>query len=140
MIAEEHGMGLPENYYAFTLGDALFVVFLMYTVTGCRRKTKNWDWTLGQIQYDWFRLTLQNSNAHHKFVFAHHNRGQGRGGVIPAKGCEWGGYGNNGNGAREFDKMRPGWELPHTQVDGTIRRGHLFQGHDHLYARENWTG
>lgn len=140
MIAEEHGMGLPENYYAFTWGDALFVVLDVYRDCDVDEKPKNWDWTLGQTQYDWFRLTLQNSNAHHKFVFAHHNRGQGRGGVIPAKGCEWGGYGNNGNGAWEFDKMRPGWELPIHKLMERYGVDIFFQGHDHLYAWEKLDG
>lgn len=49
-----------------------------------------WNWTLGLPQYTWLKNTLENSTATHKFVFAHHVRGQGRGGISNAKLFEWG--------------------------------------------------
>ena len=30
-----------------------------------------WNWTLGQQQYNWFKQTLQESTAKFKFVFSH---------------------------------------------------------------------
>lgn len=137
---EPHGIGFPENYYAFTWGDALFVVLDVYRDCDVDEKPKNWDWTLGKDQYDWLKNTLETSTAAHKFVFAHHNRGQGRGGALPARGYEWGGYGNNGNGDWEFDKMRPGWAMPIHQLMVTNGVDIFFQGHDHLYAKEVMDG
>ncbi|MCC7245445.1 MAG: T9SS type A sorting domain-containing protein, partial [Saprospiraceae bacterium] len=99
-------------------------------------KPKNWDWTLGETQYNWLKTTLENNHSPYKFVFAHHNRGQGRGGAIPARGYEWGGYGNNGNGSWEFDQMRPGWAMPIHQLMVANGVDIFFQGHDHLYAWE----
>lgn len=136
MIVEPYGIGFPENYYAFTWGDALFVVLDVYRDCDVDEKPKNWDWTLGKTQYDWLKNTLEISTAPLKFVFAHHNRGQGRGGIEPARGFEWGGYGNNGDGAYEFGQMRPGWSKPIHQlmVDNGVQI--FFQGHDHLFAWE----
>lgn len=140
MTVEPHGIGLPENYYAFTWGDALFVVLDVYRDCDIDEKPKNWDWTLGKNQYDWLKKTLETSTAEHKFVFAHHNRGQGRGGIVPARGYEWGGYGNNGNGDWEFDQMRPGWDMPIHQLMVANGVDIFFQGHDHLYAKEQMDG
>lgn len=137
LTQEAYEIGYPENYYAFTWGDALFVVLDVYRDCDVDEKPKNWDWTLGETQYNWLKTTLETSNATHKFVFAHHNRGQGRGGVLPARGYEWGGYGNNGNGAWEFDQMRPGWAMPIHQLMVANGVNIFFQGHDHLYAWES---
>jgi hypothetical protein len=138
--AEDYGIGYPENYFAFTWGDAQFVVLDVYRDCDEEEKPKNWDWTLGETQYNWFKTTLETSTAKYKFVFAHHNRGQGRGGVLPARGYEWGGYGNNGNGAWEFDQMRPGWAMPIHQLMVANGVNIFFQGHDHLYAWEQMDG
>ncbi|MFN5377520.1 MAG: metallophosphoesterase family protein, partial [Ignavibacteria bacterium] len=137
-IVEPHGIELPENYYAFTWGDALFVVLDVYRHCDVNEKPQNWDWTLGEVQYKWFKKTLESSKAKYKFVFAHHTRGQGRGAVVTAKGAEWGGYSNKGT--YEFDKMRPGWGEPIHQL--MVKNGVTiyFQGHDHLYAKEELDG
>lgn len=137
---EPYGIGYPENYYAFTWGDALFVVLDVYRDCDVSDKPQNWEWTLGETQYNWLHNTLESSTARHKFVFAHHNRGQGRGGIEPARGFEWGGYGNNGNGAWEFDQMRPGWDMPIHQLMVANHVNIFFQGHDHLYAWEQMDG
>lgn len=137
---EPYGIDFPENYYAFNWGDALFVVLDVYRDCDVNEKPKNWEWTLGKTQYDWLKNTLETSSATHKFVFAHHNRGQGRGGVEPARGYEWGGYGNNGTGAWEFDQMRPGWALPIHQLMVANGVDIFFQGHDHLFAWEEMDG
>ncbi len=135
---EEYGIGQPENYYAFEWGDALFVVLDAYRYFSGNAKPRGWEWTLGQEQYDWFRQTLETSNAPYKFVFIHHILGQTRGGVAVAGGYEWGGY--NQKGVWEFDKMRPGWPLPIHQL--MVQNGVqvFFQGHDHLFAKEELDG
>lgn len=138
MVTEGFNMGLPENYYAFEWGDALFVILDVYRHCDINEKPQNWDWTLGKTQYDWFKKTLETSTAKQKFVFAHHTRGQGRGGIKTAKGAEWGGYSNNN--VYQFDTQRPGWGLPIHQL--MVKNGVkiFFQGHDHLYAKEALDG
>jgi len=139
--------GAETGYYSFTHGDALFVVIDFYwhsdvavdNVAGGGAKRSNlWDITLGDEQYQWFKQTLEDSDAKYKFVFTHHVLGTGRGGIENAKLYEWGGY--NQQGTWEFDKMRPGWEFPIHQLmvenDVTI----FFQGHDHLFAKQQLDG
>jgi hypothetical protein len=141
---ENFGIGLPENYYSWTWGDALFVVLDVYrteifpgATPADGSKPTNWDWTLGQSQYLWMRGVLENSTATHKFVFAHHSRGQGRGGSSWATGYEWGGMQNN---QYKFDQYRPGWGKPIQKVFEDIGVDIFFQGHDHLYAKEQLNG
>jgi hypothetical protein len=138
-------VGLRENYYSWTWGDALFVVLdpYWYTTAG---KTAGWDWTLGKTQYDWLRTTLENSKAKYKFVFAHQleggfdmgTTGNGRGGAEAAMMYEWGGQ--NADGSWGFDQNRPGWGKPIQQllVDNNVTA--FFHGHDHLYAYQQLNG
>jgi glutaredoxin-related protein len=137
MVSEGNNIGLPENYYAFEWGDALFVVLDVYRHCDVNEKPKNWEWTLGKTQYDWLKTTLENSKSKQKFVFAHHNLGQGRGGIVPAKGFEWGGIDGNQN---KFAANRPGWAMPIHQL--MVKNGVkiFFQGHDHLFAKEQLDG
>lgn len=137
-VKEAHGMDLPENYYAFTWGDALFVVLDVYRHCDINEKPQNWDWTLGKTQYDWLKQTLETSKAKYKFVFGHHTRGQGRGAIVTAKDYEWGG--NNGKNTYEFDTKRAGWGLPIHQLMVNNGVNIFFQGHDHLYAKESLDG
>ena len=141
---ENFGIETPENYYSWTWGDALFVVLDVYrteifpgATPADGSKPTNWDWTLGYSQYLWMRNILENSTATHKFVFAHHSRGQGRGGIVWAPGFEWGGM----QGTQyKFDQYRPGWEKPIHQVFVDSGVDIFFQGHDHLYAKEQLNG
>ncbi len=142
--------GAETGYYSFTHGDALFVVIDFYwhsgiavdNTAGAKNATKQqrdlWDVTLGDEQYQWFKKTLETSMAKYKFVFAHHVLGTGRGGIEMAKLYEWGGH--NQKGVWEFDTKRPGWELPIHQV--MVKNGVtiFFQGHDHLFARQELDG
>ena len=136
---EPYGMGNPENYFSWNWGDALFVVLDVYRdQCDSSAKPTNWDWTLGLPQYTWLKNTLENSNAKYKFVFAHHVRGQGRGGITNAKLFEWGGY--EQNGTYSFANKRPGWAKPIHQlfVDNGVNI--FFQGHDHVFAHEVMDG
>ena len=137
---EPYGIGNPENYYAFTWGDALFVVLDVYrNQCDSSAKPKNWDWSLGLPQYTWLKNTLESSTAKYKFVFAHHTRGEGRGGINTARYFEWGGYEADGL-TWGFSAKRPGWEKPIHQlfVDNGVNI--FFQGHDHLFAHEELDG
>jgi hypothetical protein len=142
----EH-IGLLRDYYAWTWGDALFVVIDPYwhspvavdSVYGGGDKTKDpWAITHGEAQYRWLKGTLEGSTARYKFVFAHHVNGRGRGGVEVAKEYEWGG--SNDKGVYEFDTKRPGWGLPIHQLLARNKVTVFFQGHDHIFARQSLDG
>ncbi|MFZ4545427.1 MAG: T9SS type A sorting domain-containing protein [Saprospiraceae bacterium] len=140
MNNEGFGIGQPENYYAFEWGDALFVILDVYRHCDVNEKPQKWDWTLGKTQYDWLKSTLEDSKSKYKFVFAHHTRGQGRGGVGTAKGYEWGGYNGDSGSNYQFDIYRPGWGLPIHQLMKKNGVNIFFQGHDHLFAKEELDG
>ena len=133
--AEAFGMGLPENYYAWEWGDALFVVLDSWRGYTVSVKPRDWEWTLGKDQYDWLKRTLETSKAKFKFVFAHHALGETRGGVAVAKLAEWGGYNSDGR-TWGFDTNRPGWAMPIHQLMVNNGVNIFFQGHDHLFAKE----
>jgi hypothetical protein len=137
--AEEFGIGLPENYYAWEWGDALFVVLDAYRGYTSSAKPRGWDWTLGQDQYDWFKRTLETSTAKFKFVVAHHTLGETRGGATTARLFEWGGYEANGT-TWGFAANRPGWAMPIHQLMVANGVNIFFQGHDHLFAKEDVDG
>jgi len=146
-------IGHLKDYYAWTWGDALFVVLDNYWHSpsrvdnplhegpGAHGGNKDRDWwgiTLGDAQYHWFKQTLEQSKAEYKFVFAHHVLGTGRGGVDECDLYEWGG--KNKHGDWEFNQKRPGWELPVHQL--MVKHGVtiFFQGHDHIFARQEHDG
>jgi len=133
---EPYGIGYPENYYAWTWGGALFVVLDVYRYESkTSDKPQGWDWSLGLAQYTWLKNTLEKSTARYKFVFAHHIRGQGRGGVTNAKLYEWGGYEADGI-SYGFNSKRPGWGKPIHKLFVDNKVNIFFQGHDHVFAHE----
>lgn len=141
-------IGVLRNYYAWEWGDALFVVIDPYwsspvTVDsglgGRGTKTANkWEITHGDDQYRWLKQTLEQSRAKWKFVFAHHVLGTGRGGVEIADEFEWGG--RNQNGSWGLSQNRPGWATPIHQLFVATGVTVFFQGHDHLFARQELDG
>jgi hypothetical protein len=142
----EH-IGLLRDYYAWTWGDALFVVIDPYwhspepvdtPFRGGRKSRDPWSATLGETQYKWLKQTLEGSKTKFKFVFAHHVNGTGRGGTEEADLYEWGG--KNRAGDWEFDEKRPGWELPVHQLMARAGVTILFQGHDHVFAKQEKDG
>lgn len=140
-------IGLLRDYYAWTWGDALFVVIDPYwhspkavdNVYGGGEKTRDkWNVTLGIEQYQWLKRTLELSKAKFKFVFTHHVLGSGRGGIEQADLFEWGG--KNKKGVDEFAQKRPGWALPIHQLMAKNGVTIFFQGHDHVFARQQLDG
>jgi hypothetical protein len=142
-------IGTLKDYYAFEWGNALFVVIDPYwhsnipvdNIPGSRDKKERkdpWGITLGAEQYQWLKKTLESSKTKYKFVFSHHVSGRGRGGVERAKYFEWGGFAQNGDW--QFDKYRPGWEIPIHQLMVKNKVTIFFQGHDHLFARQELDG
>lgn len=142
-------IGLLKDYYAFEWGNALFVVIDPYwhsdvavdnqpNIEGNKGKKDPWSITLGIKQYEWLKKTLENSKSKFKFVFAHHVNGTGRGGVERAKYYEWGGFGQNGQW--QFDSYRSGWDMPIHQLFINNKVSIFFQGHDHLFAKQELDG
>jgi hypothetical protein len=140
-------IGLLRDYYAWTWGDALFAVIDPYwhspvpvdNAFGSREKTRDlWAATLGDDQYRWLKKTLEESKARYKFVFAHHVLGTGRGGIEQADLFEWGG--KNKKGVNEFAQRRPGWDLPIHPLMAKNGVTIFFQGHDHIFVRQQLDG
>ncbi len=153
-LAGDH---LREDYYAWTWGNALFVVIDPYWYTTTKPYIGNtgggessdtgsgnrWDWTLGLQQFNWLKQTLQNSTAEYKFIFAHHMTGGasdygGRGGAVPANLVEWGGYNVDGI-TWGWDTNRPVSQWGSEPVHQIMVDNHVsafFHGHDHQYAYE----
>jgi hypothetical protein len=140
-------IGLLRNYYAWTWGDALFVVIDPYwsspvpvdNVLGKAPKTiDKWDITHGDAQYQWLKQTLEQSTAKYKIVFAHHVLGTGRGGIEEAPYYEWGGMNENDNWG--FTGYRPAWPLPIHQLMVAKHVTIFIQGHDHLFVRQQLDG
>ena len=131
---------------------------------GGRGQRDLWQITLGDEQYKWLQATLTQSNAKFKFVFSHHVSGTGRGGVEVAPYYEWGGQDRRGGGGggrnrqgaagdaqpeppaaparglERFFQMRPKWEKPIHALMRDTGVTIFFQGHDHLYARQELDG
>lgn len=138
-------IGQLRDYYAFTWGDALFVVIDPYwhspqTVDnqfGAGRDQKKnrdlWNVTLGDAQYRWFKQTLETSTARYKFVFTHHVLGTGRGGIEEATSYEWG-------DSAGLAAHRTGWEKTIHQLMAENQVTIFFQGHDHLFAAQELDG
>ncbi|MBY0263098.1 MAG: metallophosphoesterase, partial [Phycisphaerales bacterium] len=97
-----------------------------------------WQITLGDVQYLWLGKTLRESKAKFKFVFSHHVSGTGRGGIEVAGLYEWGG--EDRRGVDRFFQMRPKWEKPIHDLMRDTGVTIFFQGHDHLYARQELDG
>ena len=141
-------IGQLRDYYAWTWGDALFVVIDPYwhsaqTVDNTfgdkghgqalKGKRDLWEITLGDAQYQWFKQTLETSNAKYKFVFAHHVNGTGRGGIELANTFEWGDVAN-------LAAHRSGWDKTIQQIMAENHVTIFFQGHDHLFVHQELDG
>jgi len=131
-------IGKRGSYYAWTWGDAQFIVLDPYWYTNPKPDaTHGWYWSLGKVQYDWLKKTLENSTSKFKFVFAHQIVGgdsQGRGGVEFADKFEWGG--NNLDGSNGWQTNRPGWYKPIKDLLEEHRVNIFFHGHDHFFGKQ----
>ena len=142
----EPTLGSPRDaYYAWTWGDALFVVLDPFWYSLDKPKSgsmeDNWNWTLGKDQYDWLNTTLEDSPARFKFIFIHHLVGgskEARGGIEFANLFEWGG--NNADGSYGFETQRPGWGKPIHQILVENKVSAVFHGHDHIFVKQEIDG
>jgi len=138
-------IGQLRDYYAFTWGDALFVVLDQYwhspvTVDnqfGSDREQKAkrdlWQVTIGDAQYQWFKQTLESSTSKYKLVFSHHVLGTQRGGIEVAGKYEWGDAANLAANRRSWEKT-----IHQLMVDNHVTI--YFQGHDHLFVHQELDG
>ncbi len=162
--AEIYGDQFREDYYAWTWGDALFVVIdpFQYTMnlpyapgsagegTNDIQDGDQWSWTLGAEQFNWFKQTLENSDAKYKFVFSHQmlggipnltisgvGPGYVRGGAGAASYFEWGG--KNADGTEGFTAHRNEEDFGTTPIHQFMVENGVsayFHGHDHQYVYE----
>jgi len=142
------GIGSLRSCYAWTWGDALFVTLDPYwystnsvdTAYAESQHPNNNTWlvTHGDPQYFWLKNTLEQSHAKFKFVFAHHVMGTGRGGIEEAVQYEWGGQ--NVDGTWGFTTNRPNWPLTIHELFVSNNVTIFFQGHDHLFVRQQLDG
>ena len=129
------------NHYAFSYGDALFILLDPFGSTTTKPTTDPWAWTLGRAQYDWLIQTLQTSTELWRFVFIHHLVGGdrlGRGGVEVARSFEWGGA--DPDGTPNFGVRRPDWGVPIHDLLVAFGVSAVFKGHDHVYVRQELDG
>ena len=142
------GIGPLRSCYAWTWGDALFVTLDPYWYSTNAVDTayaesqhptgNNWSVTHGDPQYFWLKQTLEQSQAKFKFVFAHHVMGTGRGGIEEAVQYEWGGQ--NVDGTWGFATNRPNWPMTIHQLMVSNNVTIFFQGHDHIFVRQQLDG
>jgi 3',5'-cyclic AMP phosphodiesterase CpdA len=122
------GGSVNQDYYAFTWGDALFVVLNVMTYTPTCHLLDYQpglpdDWTLGAAQLDWLRTTLASSTAKWKFTFIHHTVGGAAGDAVNSA------YG------------RGGGQAAHVGEQDTIHKMLMqygvqifFYAHDHVFT------
>lgn len=117
-----------QDYYAFTWGDALFVVLnvMSYTPTNhglADDPGRPDDWTLGIQQLEWLNQTLANTTSKWRFLFIHHAVGGAGGNPIDSA------YGRGGGRAAYVGEQ--------ALVHSLMRRYGvqiMFYGHDHVFT------
>lgn len=117
-----------QDYYAFTWGDALFIVLNVMTYTPtCHLLSYDIglpdDWTLGDAQKAWLGQTLAAATSKWRFLFIHHTVGGAAG--DPADSA----YGRGGGQAARVGEQS--WVH-----DLMLKYGVqiFFYGHDHVFT------
>ena len=126
-----------QNYFAWTWGDALFVVLDVHRYTnvgGTYPRTVD-EWTLGSSQLQWMERVLTVSKARWKFVFAHHLVG----------GYGWDVFGRKrntnyvyGRGGARYAHV--GEQVRITRIMNSTGAKFFFYGHDHVFAHQQAAG
>jgi len=120
-----------QDYYAFTWGDALFVVLNVFTYTPTCHLLSAYpgspdDWTLGDAQLEWLQTTLAGSSAKWKFLLIHHPVGGNAGNDDDSA------YGRGGGRAAQVGQQ--------AIVHAMMRQYGVqifFYGHDHVFTDMN---
>jgi len=164
-----YGDQYRENYYAWTWGDALFVVIDPFQYTMNLPYAPNtagegsddpfdgdqWSWTLGAEQFNWLKQTIENSDALYKFVFSHqmvggiprdisvNTAGYVRGGAEAAGYFEWGGRDSDGTWVFNDPGYRDVVDFGSTPIHQLFVENGVsayFHGHDHQFVYETRDG
>ncbi len=123
------GGGPREDYYAWTWGDALFVVLNVESYTPTQHTLLEADdgtaddWTLGDEQLAWLTATLARSAERFKLIFIHHPVG-GRGGDDLNSA-----YGRGGGRAARVGEQATVHQL---MLEHGVQI--FFYGHDHVFT------
>lgn len=117
-----------QDYYAFTWGDALFVVLNVMTYTPTAHLLYSYpgkpdDWTLGAEQLAWLTTTLENATSKWRFLMIHHAVGGAAGNEANS------GYGRGGGQAAYVGEQAIVHQL---MLDHGAQI--FFYGHDHVFA------
>lgn len=115
------------DYYAFTWGDALFIVLNVMSYTPTPHLLSSTaaadDWTLGKAQLDWLASTLQNATSKWRFLLIHHAVG----GAAPDAANA--AYGRGGGNAARVGEQAIVHQL---MLDYGVQI--FFYGHDHVFT------
>jgi 3',5'-cyclic AMP phosphodiesterase CpdA len=119
---------VSRDYYAFTWGDALFIVLnvMTYTTTPHLLSSNPGlpdDWTLGAAQLGWLETTLAHATAKWRFLLIHHTVGGAAG--TPDDSA----YGRGGGQAAYVGEQATVHQLM-LQYGAQI----FFYGHDHVFT------
>ena len=122
-----------EDYYAFSWGDALYVILNIQTYskpsnpaafpTLMADVNKITEWTLGEKQMAWFETTLQKATERFRFVCMHHPAGGNAGDTLNTL------YGRGG--ARAWNTGEQ------VRIHGLMKKHKVqifFYGHDHVFV------
>lgn len=121
------GGGPGADYYAFTWGDALFVVLNVMSYTTAIHVLNSDeapdDWTLGADQLAWLENTLASATSKWRFLFIHHTVGGAAGNAANSA------YGRGGGQAAYVGEQAIIHEL---MLEHGVQV--FFYGHDHVFA------
>jgi predicted phosphodiesterase len=122
------GGSANQDYYAFTWGDALFIVLNVMTYTPTCHLLAAYpglpdDWTLGAAQLAWLQTTLANATSKWRFLFIHHTVGGAAGNPDDSA------YGRGGGQAAYVGEQAMVHALM-LQYGVQI----FFYGHDHVFT------
>lgn len=122
--ADEGNCSPLENYFAWSWGDALFIVLDPFRYTKHRSDDPS-IWTLGEEQLEWLDEALSKSKRRHQFVISHHLVG----------GAPWSADtsrpGSYGRGGAEFSHIGE-QEIIHKLMRRHKAKFFLY-GHDHIF-------
>ena len=125
-----------QNFYAWSWGDALFVVLdpFRYTLPGSARLPLSpREWRLGPTQMNWLAQTLAASSARWKFVIAHHQLGGGLIGRYGEAVQEWKGLAYGRGSAIEAARANTEQALVHALMRQHGAQFFLY-AHDHCFC------
>lgn len=124
-----------QNYFAWSWGDALFVVIDVHRYTRIDQAppTEPDHWSLGEAQWAWLERVLASSNKRWKLVLAHHVLGGYRWGVRGDEERPAYAYGRGGARYATVGEQR---RLSRLMQDTGAR--FFFYGHDHVFAYQPW--